>query len=59
MPLRKFTDRTVTNLKPKDSKQVDYFDTATRGFGLRVSPGGTKSWFVKYVFDGKQRRDRL
>ncbi len=59
MPQIKFTDRTVTNLKPKGSKQVDYFDTATRGFGLRVSPGGTKTWFVKYVFDGTQRRDGL
>jgi integrase len=59
MPLRKFTDRTVTNLKPKGSKQVDYFDTATRGFRLRVSPGGTKAWFVKYVINGTQQRDPL
>ncbi len=59
MPQIKFTDRTVANLKPKGQAQVDYFDVATRGFGLRVSPGGTKSWFVKYVYDGAQRRDRL
>ncbi len=59
MPQIKFTDRTVANLKPKGEKQIDYFDSATRGFGLRVSPGGTKAWFLKYVFDGKQRRDRL
>ncbi len=59
MPQMNFTDRTVANLKPKGQKQVDYFDAATRGFGLRVSPGGTKTWFVKYVFDSVQRRDRL
>ncbi len=37
MPQIKFTDRTVTNLKPKPPRQVDYFDAGTRGFGLRVS----------------------
>ena len=59
MPQIKFTDRAVANLKSKGGKQTDYFDSASRGFGLRVSPGGTKAWFLKYVFDGKQRRDRL
>lgn len=59
MPQIRFTDRAISNLKPKGLKQVDYFDSATRGFGLRVSPGGTKAWFMKYVFDGNQRRDRL
>ncbi len=59
MPQIKFTDRKIANLKPKGQKQVDYFDEETRGFGLRVSPGGTKAWFLKYVYNGKQRRDRL
>ena len=59
MPQIKFTDRKIANLKPKGQKQIDYFDEETRGFGLRVSPGGTKAWFLKYVYNGKQRRDRL
>ena len=42
MPQIKFTDRTVENLKPKAQKQVDYFDAATRGFGLRISLAGRK-----------------
>ena len=52
------TDRKVASLKPLP-QQTDYFDEATRGFGLRVSPGGTKAWFLKYVVAGDQRRDRL
>ncbi len=35
---------------------MDYFDAGDRGFGCRVGVGGSKSWFVKYVYHGKQRR---
>ena len=56
MPQRKFTDRTIANLKPPKEGQVDYFDITTPGFGVRVSYGGSKSWFTKYVHKGRQRR---
>ena len=59
MPQKKFTDRTISNLKPPKEGQDDYFDTATPGFGIRVSYGGSKSWFVKYVHKGRQRRMTL
>lgn len=45
----KFTDRKLNSLPlPKDGKQVDYFDTQTRGLGLRISYGGRRTWFVMY-----------
>lgn len=53
------TDMKVKSLKPPTSGQKDYFDERTSGFGIRVSYGGAKSWFVKYVHDGKQRRKTL
>jgi integrase len=36
--------------------QTDYFDTEVTGLGLRVSAGGTKSWFVMYRYHGDRRR---
>lgn len=39
------TDITVKTLKPSE-RQVDYFCVQTRNFGVRVSPGGTKTFFV-------------
>ena len=59
MPQIKFTDRTIASLKPPKQGQVDYFDANTPGFGVRVSYGGTKAWFVKYVHNGRQRRMTL
>ena len=54
MPQIKFTDRKIASLPKPASAQVDYFDESERGFGVRV--GGVKTWFLKYVFHGKQRR---
>ena len=51
-----FTDRSILALKPPDSGQVDYFDEKTPGFGVRVSQKGTKSFFLKYIVNGRQRR---
>jgi integrase len=31
-------------------------DSRVPGFGLRVHPGGTKSFFLNYWFDGRERR---
>jgi integrase len=58
----KFTDRAVAAIKlPPAPLQLDYFDTALRGFGLRVSYGGRKTWFVMYrrESDGKNRRKKI
>lgn len=37
-------------------KQIDYYDTLTPGLGIRISPGGTKTFFYKYRHKGKYRR---
>lgn len=59
MPRKKLTDRTVAGLKPPASGQVDYFDDNPRSFGLRVSAGGRKAFFVMYRFDRRLRRYTL
>ena len=48
MPKRaevRFTDAYIRNLKPADAR-YDVYDANLAGFGLRVSPTGTKSWIV-------------
>lgn len=54
MPKKKLTAAFVD--KVKSEKQVDYYDQHTNGLGLRVSPGGTKTFFYRYRFSGKNRR---
>lgn len=46
MPKMTFTDRGLRALKPK-ANRVDYWskDAHEPGFGLRVFPSGTRSWF--------------
>jgi integrase len=51
------TDRFVSSLKPTAGEQPDYYDDRLPGFGIRVSPGGAKTWFVFYRGDdGSNRR---
>jgi Arm DNA-binding domain len=47
VPIIAMTDRRLASLKPA-AQQVDYFDRAFPGFGLRVSQLGRKSFFVMY-----------
>jgi len=56
MPQFNFTNLGIASLDFPDKGQVDYFDAGTPGFGIRISYGGSKSWFVKYVHKGRQRR---
>lgn len=37
-------------------KQIDHHDENTPGLGLRVNPGGSKTFFYRYHFAGKSRR---
>lgn len=47
-----FTDKFIRNLKPTDKLQ----DMREKdGFGIRVTPGGVKTWFFIYRLDGKRR----
>src|SRR4051812_6072993 len=42
-----FTDRSIQALKSSETL-VDYWDESLRGFGVRVSPAGRKTWIVMY-----------
>jgi integrase len=54
------TDKFVKNAPPPtDRPQVDYWDAATPGFGLRVTSEGVKTWTIIYRVDGKQVRQSL
>jgi integrase len=51
-----FTEKRIKDLEPTPGKQVEYFDTADRLFGVRVSPGGRKTFFVKKRVHGRLHR---
>ena len=54
-----FTDRALRGLPiPPKPNQLDYFDTASRGLGLRISYGGRKSFFAMYS-NAKGKRQRV
>ena len=55
MPTIALKDLTVRTLVV-DAGQVDYWDTGQRGFGVRVSAHGRKTWVLRYRVDGRQRR---
>ena len=59
MPQIRFTARKIANLPIPATGQVDYFSDAEPGFAVRVSHGGSKTFFVKYVHNGRQRRMSL
>lgn len=55
MTTSQLTDLFIKGLKPGD-KQVDYYDTKIKRFGVRVSPSGTKTYFLWYRFQGRAKR---
>lgn len=56
--MTKFTDRGIKALKPKEQR-YEIFEEGTPGFGIRVSPAGTKSWIFVYRRQGKLQRVTL
>ncbi|TDJ58482.1 MAG: DUF4102 domain-containing protein, partial [Nitrospina sp.] len=54
----KFTDRSIQAIKLK-AERFTVWETNGKGFGLRVSPAGKKSWIYLYRFDGRARRMTL
>jgi hypothetical protein len=56
VPSQLLTDALVRNLARHPKKQVDHYDNKIRGFGVRVSPQGTKSFFVWYRVGDDGRR---
>jgi integrase len=51
--LARFTDKSVAALASKAARYEVWED---HGFGIRVSPSGTKTWVWVYHFDGRPRR---
>lgn len=52
------TELTIKSLKPKDA-QYELFDRSLPGFGIRVAPGGAKSFVLVYRFQHRSRRMTL
>ena len=55
-PSKPLTDALVKNLSPVPGKQIEVWDGKIPGFGIRVSPQGTKSFVVVYRHEGGPRR---
>lgn len=55
----RLTQAAVEKVKPPATGRLELFDTHLPSFGLRVSGGGHKAWFVFYRLAGKQRRHTL
>jgi integrase len=51
----RLTDRSIEALRPKAAR-YEVWDEARKGFGLRVTPRGVKSFVWVYHFDGRPRR---
>ena len=55
----KFHVKSVGKLPASQSGQKDYYDEDLAGFGMRVSPRGTRTWFVFYRYNGVNRRLKI
>ena len=51
-----FTVRKIDALRPPANGQVEYWDKTLPGFGVRLSPGGRRSFVVMYRSGGRKRR---
>lgn len=54
-----FTKKSIADLQPVAGKQYDAWDLQQRGLGVRVSPGGSKTFFVMQRVNGKLVRVKL
>jgi integrase len=59
MPRQKLTDAFLRHAKLPAGGQVEYWDTLTPGFGVRVSYGGRKAFVVLTRINGKLHRFTL
>ncbi len=53
------TDAAVRSEVPPKSGQAEIWDSRIRGFGVRISSGGTKSFILLYRYNGRPRRMTL
>jgi integrase len=60
MPTTKLTKRTIDAVEPPTEKQIVYWDSEIRGFGIRILPSGLKTFVVQYRnAEGIKRRMNL
>src|SRR4051812_35725947 len=52
----RLTDQMVRNARARDGKQTFVWDGQVRGFGLRVTPAGAKSFVCQHRVTGQTRR---
>lgn len=50
------TDLSVRSLSARDGKRTEIWDAKLPGFGVRVSPTGTKTFVLMYYLDGRKQR---
>lgn len=55
----KLTKSKVEALKPDPAKQVITWDSELKGYGVRVSPGGAKAFFVQGRIRGSQKEIKV
>jgi len=62
MPKMRLTDAAVKRLKtPANTERVDYWDTSTPGFGIRISASGARSWVIitRALVNGDWKQKRV
>ncbi len=50
------TDMALRRISPPSSGSIEVWDGKIPGFGIRVSPKGTKSFILLFRVDGRARR---
>jgi integrase len=55
----RLTDRTVAKLKPPASGNRIYYDSEVKGFGLRITAKGARSFILNYRVGGLERRGTI
>lgn len=53
------TEKTVSRLKAPATGRLEVFDTITPGFGLRITPSNSRTYFALYRIKGDRKQHRL
>jgi Arm DNA-binding domain len=51
-----FTDKSIKGLKPKQTAYRLYEKGADKGFGLKITPAGSKSFFIQFISDSGKKK---
>jgi hypothetical protein len=51
-----FKDRYIQSHKPE---RKEYWVHEDRGFTIRISPSGVKTFYIRYTYNGKQKNIHL